>query len=93
MYPVSGAFLTTYDSAFDVLSKPSVTFDDLINSGAVQGFPECEPYILSRIITDGKVERRVSALIADQKPQQHTHHTSLASLRMWRHSMQMSPSS
>lgn len=58
-------FLIIYDSAFDVLRMPSVTLNSLINSGAVLGFPEFEPHILSRIITDGKVEGRICAPIAD----------------------------
>lgn len=50
-------FLTTLDSAFDVLSMPSVTLDNLVHSGALHGLPEFEPHIVSRIITDGELER------------------------------------
>jgi hypothetical protein len=52
---LSGTFLTTLDSAFDVLSMPSVTLDNLLRNGAVQGFTEFEPHIVSRIITDGEL--------------------------------------
>lgn len=48
-----------------MLSRPLVTLDNLVRSGAIQGFPEFEPHIISRIITDGEQERRVCVLIAD----------------------------
>ena len=44
---------------------PSVTLDNLVHSGAVQGFTEFEPHIVSRIITDGESEDPVCALIAN----------------------------
>lgn len=46
--------LTMYDSAFDVLSMPSMTLDGLIDSGAVGSFLTLEPHIASRIIADGE---------------------------------------
>ena len=69
-----GTLLTMSDSAFDVLSMPSVTLDSLIASGAIRGFSDFEPHILSRIITDGETDIHVCALIVDQNLQQHMHH-------------------
>ena len=62
---LSSTFLTTLDSAFDMLSRPSVTLDHLVDSGAIQDFPEFEPHIITRIVTDGELQRRVCALIAN----------------------------
>ncbi|KAF8556687.1 GIDA-domain-containing protein [Imleria badia] len=52
-------------SAFDVLSMPSMTLDNLVDSGALQGFPEFEPYITSRIIADATYAPHLARQRAD----------------------------
>lgn len=42
-----------------------MTLDNLVHSGALLGFPEFEPHIMSRIITDGKLKHRVYVLLTD----------------------------
>jgi len=52
-------------SAFDVLSMPSVTLDNLVHSGALQGFPDFDPHIISRIIIDATYAPHLARQRAD----------------------------
>ncbi|KAI9570040.1 mitochondrial translation optimization protein [Boletus coccyginus] len=52
-------------SAFDVLSMPSVTLDNLVHSGAVQDFSEFEPHIISRVIIDATYAPHLARQLAD----------------------------
>ncbi|KAF8452193.1 glucose inhibited division protein A-domain-containing protein [Boletus edulis BED1] len=46
-------------------SMPSVTLENLVHNGALQGFPEFEPHIISRIITDATYAPHLARQLAD----------------------------
>ncbi|KAG6372706.1 mitochondrial translation optimization protein [Boletus reticuloceps] len=52
-------------SAFDVLSMPSVTLENLVHNGALQGFPEFESHIISRIVADATYAPHLARQLAD----------------------------